>query len=233
MSEGVPPWTDGAHICPCFGLLVFPTCPQGRKAAGREGEGDGGWCQHCRGAAPWCMVLMAETYPPRQAMCRKDVPKADKAMQVRVGSAGLRTHSHEFFWKCARTPKLRAHHPRTQPSSPGTQLGHARGCVPIYSPGRHRQGFGLEMDLATAEHPGVAQPGADSCTGAGDPPEMEDGTLPEPPRCGLPGASHSPPWAQPVLGQSLMVWVLPAPDLLFLRGVAEGMAATGQEEEEK
>ncbi|XP_049656618.1 EF-hand calcium-binding domain-containing protein 3 isoform X1 [Accipiter gentilis] len=33
------------------------------------------------GAALWCMVLMAETYPPRQAVYRKDVPKADKATQ--------------------------------------------------------------------------------------------------------------------------------------------------------
>ncbi|XP_052641810.1 EF-hand calcium-binding domain-containing protein 3 [Harpia harpyja] len=34
------------------------------------------------GAALWCMVLMAETYPPRQAVYRKDVPKADKATQT-------------------------------------------------------------------------------------------------------------------------------------------------------
>ncbi|KAM9656305.1 EF-hand calcium-binding domain-containing protein 3 isoform 3-T3 [Morphnus guianensis] len=33
------------------------------------------------GAALRCMVLMAETYPPRQAVYRKDVPKADKATQ--------------------------------------------------------------------------------------------------------------------------------------------------------
>lgn len=42
VSEGVPPWMEGAHICPCFGLLAFPACPQGRKAAGREGKGDRG-----------------------------------------------------------------------------------------------------------------------------------------------------------------------------------------------
>lgn len=176
----------GAHICPCFGLLMFPTRPQGQKAAGREGEGDEGWCQHCRGAAPWCMILMAKTYPPRHAVCRKDVPKADKATQVRVGSIGPRTHSHDFFWKHARTPKLCAHHPHTQPSCPGMQLRHDRGSMSIYPPGKHRQGFGLEMDLAAAEHPGVAQPGADSCTGAGDPPEMEDGAFPEPHKWSLP-----------------------------------------------
>ncbi|KAM6238849.1 uncharacterized protein LJ264_012931 [Porphyrio hochstetteri] len=35
-----------------------------------------------KGTLPWCMVLTAETYPPRQVMCRKDVPKADKATQT-------------------------------------------------------------------------------------------------------------------------------------------------------
>lgn len=187
---------EGAHICPCFGLLMFPACPEGRKAAGWEGEGDGGWCQHCRGAAPWCMVLMAETYPPRQEVCRKNVPKADKAMQVRMGSTGSHTHSREFFRKHVHTPNLCAYHLSTQPSSPGMQRGHATGCVSIYSPGKHRQGFGLEVNLATAEHPGMAQPQVDSCKGAGDPPEVEDWTLPEPPYRGcqvppipLPGLS--------------------------------------------
>lgn len=42
VSEGVPPWMEGAYICPRFGLLAFPACPQGRKAAGREGKGDRG-----------------------------------------------------------------------------------------------------------------------------------------------------------------------------------------------
>lgn len=47
------------------------------------------------------------------------------------------------------------------------------------------------------------------------------------------GPSHSPPWAEHVLGQCLMVWVLLAPDPLLLQGATEGMAATGQEEEEE
>lgn len=135
------------------------------------------------------MVLMAETYPPRQAVYKKDVPKADKATQVRVGSAGPHTHSRKFFWKHACTPKLCAHHPCMQPSSPGMQLGHARGCMSVYSPGKHRQGFGR------CEQTGVAQPGVDSCTGAGDPPEMEDWTLLEPPHGSLPfpslGSAHA------------------------------------------
>lgn len=42
VSEGVPPWMEEAHVCPCFRLLAFPACPQGRKAAGLEGEGDRG-----------------------------------------------------------------------------------------------------------------------------------------------------------------------------------------------
>jgi len=71
-------------------------------------------------------------------------------------------------------------------------------------------------DLAAAEHTGVTQPGGDSHPGAGDPPEIEDWTLPETPRWGLPAPSYSPPWAQPILGQRLTVCVLSAPDPLSL-----------------
>lgn len=114
---------------------------------------------------------MAESYPPRRVTHRKNVPEEHKATQVRVGSTGPHTHPHELFWKHVHTPKLCAHHSHTQPSPPGMQLGHARGCMSVYYPGKHRQGFGLETDLAAAQHPDVAQLGLDSCTGAGDPPE--------------------------------------------------------------
>ncbi|XP_014811959.1 PREDICTED: EF-hand calcium-binding domain-containing protein 3 [Calidris pugnax] len=53
-----------------------------KKAAGEEEACDEGQCQHYRSAASWCMVLMAKTYPPRHVVCRKDVPKADKASQT-------------------------------------------------------------------------------------------------------------------------------------------------------
>lgn len=38
VSERVPPWMEGAHICLCFSLLMFPACPKGRKAAGLKGR---------------------------------------------------------------------------------------------------------------------------------------------------------------------------------------------------